>query len=61
MNSSKDNHFILVFWQDLMASELHTNLLNRRNDSREMFIIDNDYCKAHNLLYPVRYSQNEAF
>ena len=43
MNSSKDNHFILVFWQDLMASELHTNLLNRRNDSREMSIIDNDY------------------
>lgn len=43
MNSSKDNHFILVFWQDVMVSERYTNLLNPRNNSGEMFIMDNDY------------------
>ena len=40
MNSSKDVH--LIFWQNVMISERYTNLLDQRNDSGEMFIIDND-------------------
>ena len=41
MNSSKDGH--LIFWQDVMVSELYTNLLTQRNNPKEMLIIDNDY------------------